>query len=339
MSLTRHKRFRPIWIAGVTAVVVGGSGAAWACNGLIGGQSDPPRSEITTSFTSLGQPQSDTRTDSEAKAAQAEATKKHRPGHSGHGKPTATSSPDDTTTTEPTDPTATTGPTAPGETTTPGETTAPGETITTDPTDPTATTEPSDPDETAEPTQPTEPTEPDETTTSPADPTTEPSEPDPTATDPTETTDPDETTTTSPDGNAEASGDTTLANDVIKLVNQERAAAGCDVELKQNAALTQAALDHSELMSSKSSLSHQITGEAGVGERITAAGYVWRSFGENIAYNSGSGAATAVMKMWMNSAGHKANILNCSFQDIGVAAVTASNGTIWWTQDFAYQAA
>lgn len=54
--------------------------------------------------------------------------------------------------------------------------------------------------------------------------------------------------------------------------------------------------------------------------------------GENIAY--GQPTAQAVMDAWMNSPGHRANILNRSYTQIGVGAVSDSNGILYWTQDF-----
>ena len=55
--------------------------------------------------------------------------------------------------------------------------------------------------------------------------------------------------------------------------------------------------------------------------------------GENIA--RGQANAQLVMDSWMNSPGHKANILNCDFKTLGVGAHFASGGP-WWTQDFGY---
>jgi uncharacterized protein YkwD len=54
--------------------------------------------------------------------------------------------------------------------------------------------------------------------------------------------------------------------------------------------------------------------------------------GENIA--AGQTSPDQVMTSWMNSSGHRANILNSSFGHIGVGIVKNSAGTIYWTQDF-----
>jgi uncharacterized protein YkwD len=55
--------------------------------------------------------------------------------------------------------------------------------------------------------------------------------------------------------------------------------------------------------------------------------------GENVAWTSGFTTAQ-VVTLWMNSSGHRANILNPAFAHIGVGRATSSRGTIYWTQDF-----
>ena len=57
-----------------------------------------------------------------------------------------------------------------------------------------------------------------------------------------------------------------------------------------------------------------------------------RGAGENIAY--GNVSADQMMTMWMNSSGHRANILNASYTAIGIAAVTDSSGRWYGVQDF-----
>ncbi len=54
--------------------------------------------------------------------------------------------------------------------------------------------------------------------------------------------------------------------------------------------------------------------------------------GENIA--KGYPSPEAVMKAWMNSPGHRRNILNCDFEALGVGVIRGSNGRLFWTQDF-----
>ncbi|MBD9732667.1 CAP domain-containing protein [Streptomyces sp. H28] len=117
---------------------------------------------------------------------------------------------------------------------------------------------------------------------------------------------------------------------VIALVNQERAAAGCS-PLTANARLTRAADDYSDVMAASGVMSHTGPDGSTMTTRVEAAGYQWSTLGENIA--RGQADAASVMKSWMNSPGHRANILNCSFKEIGVG-VHFGDGGPWWTQNF-----
>ncbi|WP_173861704.1 CAP domain-containing protein, partial [Streptomyces aureus] len=105
-------------------------------------------------------------------------------------------------------------------------------------------------------------------------------------------------------------GNSSEADQVIALVNAERAKAGCG-PLSANATLTRAAQGHSEDMAARDFFDHTNPDGAGPGERVTAAGYPWSTYGENIAM--GQSSPEQVMESWMNSPGHRANILNCDF--------------------------
>ncbi|MFJ6836938.1 sigma-70 family RNA polymerase sigma factor [Streptomyces sp. NPDC091209] len=126
------------------------------------------------------------------------------------------------------------------------------------------------------------------------------------------------------------SAPTTTVAQVVSLVNKERAAAGCG-PLTEDAQLEDAAQAHSDDMAARGFFDHTNPDGADPGERITAAGYRWSTYGENIAM--GQQTPQAVMDSWMNSPGHRANILNCSFKNIGVGVHKGSGGP-WWTQDF-----
>ncbi|MFF8833400.1 sigma-70 family RNA polymerase sigma factor [Streptomyces sp. NPDC015131] len=117
---------------------------------------------------------------------------------------------------------------------------------------------------------------------------------------------------------------------VTTLVNQERARNGCG-PVSQNSTLDTAALRHSEDMAARGYFDHTSPDGTDPGDRITAAGYQWSTYGENIA--RGQQSPASVMDSWMNSPGHRANILNCSFKEIGVGAHQGSGGP-WWTQVF-----
>ncbi|WP_409461981.1 CAP domain-containing protein [Amycolatopsis sp. GA6-003] len=121
----------------------------------------------------------------------------------------------------------------------------------------------------------------------------------------------------------------TLAGQVIALVNDERDKAGCD-PVTEEAHLDQAAQGHSDDMSQRGYFSHDTPEGESFADRITAAGYP-KPGAENIA--KGATSADQVMRMWMNSSGHRKNILNCSLTKLGVGV--AKDGW-YWTQDFGY---
>lgn len=106
-------------------------------------------------------------------------------------------------------------------------------------------------------------------------------------------------------------------------------------DLTWNAALTQAAIGHSDDMVTHNFFSHTGSDGSTLGSRATAAGYIWSSLGENIA--AGQGTVAAVVDGWMKSDGHCANLMNAAYRDIGVACVAGNSGTsyrTYWTQDF-----
>ncbi|MGW3249922.1 sigma-70 family RNA polymerase sigma factor [Streptomyces fungicidicus] len=119
------------------------------------------------------------------------------------------------------------------------------------------------------------------------------------------------------------------AADVLSLTNTERAKAGCG-PVKSDDRLARAAQLHSEDMSANDYFSH--TGQNGSSfvDRAKAQGHPSPG-AENIA--RGQSSAASVMDAWMNSPGHRANILNCSLTSLGVG-VTESDWT--WTQVFGY---
>ncbi|WP_328929684.1 CAP domain-containing protein [Streptomyces sp. NBC_00190] len=118
------------------------------------------------------------------------------------------------------------------------------------------------------------------------------------------------------------------AAEVVALVNKERAKAGCSA-LTVNDKLTAAALNHSKDMAAHSNMSHTGSDGSDPGARITRAGYAWMTYGENVAY--GYSTPEQVMIGWMNSPGHRENILNCAFKEIGVGLAQPNS---YWTQDF-----
>jgi hypothetical protein len=122
-------------------------------------------------------------------------------------------------------------------------------------------------------------------------------------------------------------------SDVIDLVNVERQAEGLH-PLAYDARLTAAARLHSQDMAEQNYFDHDSLDGTKFYERILDAGYDYSTCGENIA--AGYGSPEAVVDAWMNSSGHRANILNPSFCDIGVGYVNVSGSAFqyYWTQDF-----
>ncbi|MFF4323129.1 CAP domain-containing protein [Streptomyces sp. NPDC001568] len=118
---------------------------------------------------------------------------------------------------------------------------------------------------------------------------------------------------------------------VLTLVNQERAMAGCG-PVRANPPLAALAGAFSKDMAVRGFFDHTDPDGNSPWMRADKAGISGMG-GENIA--RGQGDADAVMKAWMNSPGHKANILNCEFRTLGVGVYVASGGP-WWTQDFGF---
>jgi len=132
--------------------------------------------------------------------------------------------------------------------------------------------------------------------------------------------------------NNQGSVGTAAEQEVIRLTNEHRKAAGC-APLIADANLRTAALTHSQKMAAANNMQHQLPGEPGLLERIKAAGFSpVTAAAENIA--AGHPTPSAVVNAWMNSSGHRANILNCNLTHIGVG-VAQGSGKLFWTQNFA----
>jgi uncharacterized protein YkwD len=125
---------------------------------------------------------------------------------------------------------------------------------------------------------------------------------------------------------------------IVELVNQERAAAGLD-PLTIDSQLDQAANLHTDEMVQADSMSHQLPGEARLGDRVSATGYQWSGLAENIA--GGYATPEEVVEGWLNSPGHRANILNSAYTQIGIGYENApddnnsdGDSDTYWTQVF-----
>jgi uncharacterized YkwD family protein len=127
------------------------------------------------------------------------------------------------------------------------------------------------------------------------------------------------------------SASTTIANQVVKLTNAERTKAGCK-PLRSNAQLKTAAQKHSADMAKQDYFSHTSKNGKSPFDRMSDAGYSFSAAAENIA--AGQRTAADVVEGWMNSEGHKANILNCTYTEIGVGYAKGGSYGTYWTQNF-----
>ncbi|MFE7839490.1 CAP domain-containing protein [Streptomyces sp. NPDC057474] len=129
----------------------------------------------------------------------------------------------------------------------------------------------------------------------------------------------------------EVSTETQAEAAVLLLVNEERAKAGCS-PVAASSDLAKLAEAFSEDMALRGFFDHTNPDGDDPWDRAAALGVTGLG-GENIA--RGQATAEAVMEAWMNSPGHRANILNCDFKTLGVG-VHMGDGGPWWTQDFGY---
>jgi uncharacterized protein YkwD len=135
-------------------------------------------------------------------------------------------------------------------------------------------------------------------------------------------------TLTAPDDTTTAPADDTAQ--VLSLLNAERAKVSCPV-LTEDSALTAAAQAHSVDMSTRKALTHTDASGADPFTRAQAAG-VLTLRSENVA--DGQATPDEVVADWMQSAKHKANILDCGVTTAGIGVATSADGTRYWTADF-----
>lgn len=131
-----------------------------------------------------------------------------------------------------------------------------------------------------------------------------------------------------------------IETQILALVNQQRAANGL-APLAVDTRLTAAAQLHSQNMADLSAivglsgaLAHTLAGSLtpSLVNRADYVGFEFKALGENIAY--GYSSAVAVMQGWMNSPGHRANILFPQYTHIGIAMRVSAAGVPFYTQEF-----
>lgn len=140
---------------------------------------------------------------------------------------------------------------------------------------------------------------------------------------------PDQPDNTTPDQPEVDGSQDEFASQVAKLVNEERAKAGLS-PLTVHAGAADAAFTRAKEL--ETSFSHTRPNGGSFNSALTEAGVRFTGAGENIAY--GQNSPEKVMESWMNSSGHRANILSANYTSIGVGHYKNAAGVDYWTQLF-----
>ncbi|HEX9942839.1 MAG TPA: CAP domain-containing protein [Thermoanaerobaculia bacterium] len=122
--------------------------------------------------------------------------------------------------------------------------------------------------------------------------------------------------------------------EMLARVNEARKKAGVP-PLRSNARLDQAAQRHAEDMLARNYFAHRSPEGKSVRERARAAGYDWRAIGENVA--EGQFSVDEVMDTWLHSPGHRRNLLDPDFKELGVGLALGRSGRTYravWAQAF-----
>jgi len=129
--------------------------------------------------------------------------------------------------------------------------------------------------------------------------------------------------------NVSAQGRTVAEQYLFAALNQERAAAGLP-PLAWNPQMAIAAREHAIRMARTGGISHQFSGEPDLTQRTSTAGAKFSTVAENVGVGESS---ITLHSAWMNSPGHRANILDPVVTSVGISAVMY-RGRLWAVQDF-----
>ena len=147
-------------------------------------------------------------------------------------------------------------------------------------------------------------------------------------------------TSASPTSSSKYTARSDWAAAVLGRLNAQRASHGLPA-LRSNTKLAAAAHTHNLKIAAADQLSHQLPGEAGLGERISAAGYRWSAVGENIAVSTDRSQAgvLSLQNLMYNETppndGHRRIMLSSNFTEVGIDVVDDSvHGKVWLVLDF-----
>lgn len=122
---------------------------------------------------------------------------------------------------------------------------------------------------------------------------------------------------------------------LLELTNKERAKEELP-PLTPNALLFQMAREHSANMAKQGKMSHELDGK-GPAQRAKKVKYRYGRIGENVAWGSDGITLKVIMKGWMDSPGHRANIMQKDYKEIGLGLATDDKGETYYTQVFGTQ--
>lgn len=118
---------------------------------------------------------------------------------------------------------------------------------------------------------------------------------------------------------------------LLTLTNDERTKEELR-PLEPHPLLMQIAREHSANMARQGKMTHKLDGK-GPAERAKGAGYRYARIGENVAWSQG-GTLKEILKGWMNSPAHRANIMNKDYREIGLGVAENDKGEKYYTQVF-----
>lgn len=138
------------------------------------------------------------------------------------------------------------------------------------------------------------------------------------------------TTTGATSSSTSSANVTTAEKNAVELMNADRRANGLS-DLKVSSAVTAVARSHAQDMVNRKFFSHSNPDGKTPSDRLKAAGISYSAVGENIAENTSVQAAET---SFMNSSGHRANILNSNYTTVGIGVAYDSAGNVYVVQDF-----
>jgi uncharacterized protein YkwD len=123
------------------------------------------------------------------------------------------------------------------------------------------------------------------------------------------------------------------AGALVELANEHRSRAGLP-PLRANEALMRAAQTQAEQSASIGKMAHVLPGARypRPEDRLDASGYPWRAFAENIAM--GQRSMSDAVEAWMNSPGHRKNLLSATYTELGTGYATDADGRPYYVQVF-----